>query len=172
MRTLFRHIPGAAIFAEDLGYITANVREVVARYELPCMRVLQFALGGDPARNPHLPHNHVPNAIVYTGTHDNNTTRGWFDEELKRSDRQRLAGYLGHRVVGKEAAWDLIRLAMASVARLAIIPMQDVLGLGGTARMNHPAKTTGNWRWRMRDGQLTTPLARKLREMTQLHGRL
>ena len=172
MRTLFRHIPSAAIFAEDLGYITADVREVVARYDLPCMRVLQFALGGDPARNPHLPHNHVPNAIVYTGTHDNNTTRGWFDKELKRADRQRLAGYLGRRVVGKEVAWDLIRLAMASVARLAIIPMQDVLGLGATARMNHPAKTTGNWRWRMHDGRLSAPLARKLREITQLHGRL
>ena len=172
MRTLFRSLPYAAIFAEDLGYITADVREVVARYQLPCMRVLQFALGGDPARNPHLPHNHVANAIVYTGTHDNNTARGWFDKELNPAERRRLASYLGHRVAGKDVAWELMRMAMASVARLAIIPMQDVLGLGASARMNYPAQTTGNWRWRMRDGQLNMPLAQRLRELTQLHGRL
>jgi 4-alpha-glucanotransferase len=172
MSTLFRHMPSAAIFAEDLGYITADVREVVAQYHLPCMRVLHFALGGDPARNPHMPHNHITNAIVYTGTHDNNTTRGWFDKELNRADRQRLFSYLGHQVAAKDVAWELTRVAMASVAKLAIIPMQDVLGLGSAARMNFPAKTTGNWRWRMRDGQLGTPLAKRLRELTQLHGRL
>jgi len=172
MSTLFRHLPAAAIFAEDLGYITPDVREVVAKYYLPCMRVLHFAFGGDPARNPHMPHNHVANAIVYTGTHDNNTTRGWFEKDLKAAERQRLASYLGHAVSAKNVAWEMIRVAMASVARLAIIPMQDVLGLGAEARMNHPARTTGNWRWRMRDGQLSRPLARKLRDMTELHGRL
>lgn len=172
MRTLFRSIPYAAIFAEDLGHITADVREVVAKYHLPCMRVLQFALGGDPVRNPHLPHNHVANAIVYTGTHDNNTTRGWFEKELNSADRKRLASYLGHRVTGKDVAWELTRMAMASVTKLAIIPMQDVLGLGASARMNYPAQTTGNWRWRMRDSQLSAPLAKRLRAVTQLHGRL
>ncbi|UCD50258.1 MAG: 4-alpha-glucanotransferase [Phycisphaerales bacterium] len=172
MSTLFRHLPAAAIFAEDLGYITADVREVVAQYHLPCMRVLHFALGGDPARNPHMPHNHIANAIVYTGTHDNNTTRGWFEKELTAPDRKRLAHYLGRRVTAKDVAWEMARVAMASVAKLAIIPMQDVLGLGATARMNHPAKTTGNWRWRMRDGQLSASLARRLRELTALHGRL
>lgn len=172
MSTLFRHLPAAAIFAEDLGYITADVRELVAKYHLPCMRVLHFAFGGDPARNPHMPHNHIANAIVYTGTHDNNTTRGWFEKELQAADRKRLGRYLGHRVTAKDVAWELTRVAMASVAKLAIIPMQDILGLGAAARMNFPAKTTGNWRWRMRDGQLSASLARKLRNVTQLHGRL
>ena len=172
LHTLFRHIPYAAIFAEDLGHITPDVREVAAKYYLPCMKVLQFALGGDPAQNPHMPHNHTPNAIVYTGTHDNNTTRGWFEKELDAAGRKRLAAYLGRRASGKDVAWELIRMAMTSVARLAIVPMQDVLGLGAAARMNYPAKTSGNWRWRMRERRLTASLARTLREMTQLHGRL
>ena len=172
LNTLFRQAPNAAIFAEDLGYITADVREVVAKYCLPCMRVLQFALGGDPACNPHMPHNHVANAIVYTGTHDNNTTRGWFEKDLGAAARRRLTQYMGHRVTSKDASWDLIRVAMASVARLAIVPMQDVLGLGASARMNHPARSQDNWRWRMADKRLTTSLARRLKEITELHGRL
>ncbi len=172
LNTLFRQVPNAAIFAEDLGHITADVREVVAKYCLPCMRVIQFALGGDPARNPHMPHNHVDNAIVYTGTHDNNTTRGWFEKDLDARTRRRLAQYVGHRVTPKAVSWDLIRVAMASVARLAIVPMQDVLGLGASARMNHPAKPQGNWRWRMADKGLTPSLARRLKDITELHGRL
>ncbi len=170
--TLFRHIPFAAIFAEDLGHITADVREAVAKYDFPCMKVLQFGFSGDPARNSHAPHNHTTNMIVYTGTHDNNTTRGWFDNEAKGEIRKRLFEYLGHSIAAKDISWELMRLAMASVARMAIIPMQDVLGLGGKARMNYPSKPKGNWDWRMRDGQLTTSLAKKLRRLTEIHGRL
>ena len=96
-RELLRRIPFPAIFVEDLGYITADVREVVAKYNFPRMSVLQFAFGGDPAGNPHMPHNYAENSIVYTGTHDNNTTRGWFEKEMKGDRRKRLFDYLGCR---------------------------------------------------------------------------
>jgi len=170
-RELFRQIPFAAIFAEDLGYITADVREVVARDHFPRMNVLQFAFEGDPARNPHMPHNHVENSIVYTGTHDNNTTRGWFEKEIKGQGRRRLFDYLGHKVSARDISSELMRLAMHSVARIAIIPMQDVLGLGAKARMNLPARTDGNWRWRMRPGQITAGRASRLRNLTATYGR-
>lgn len=171
-RTLFRQIPFAAIFAEDLGHITADVREAVARYQFPCMRVLQFAFGGDAKRNIHMPHNHIANAIAYTGTHDNNTTRGWFENEMKGPDRKRLFDYLGHKPAAGDISWELMRVAMSSVARLAIIPMQDVLSLGASARMNYPAKAKGNWFWRMRDGQLNARVAGRLKELTATYGRL
>jgi 4-alpha-glucanotransferase len=170
-RELFRQIPFAPIFAEDLGYITADVREAVAKYDFPCMRVLHFAFDGDPVHNPHMPHNHVENSIVYTGTHDNNTTRGWFAEETKGPRRKRLLRYLGRKVSADEISWELMRLAMASVARLAVVPMQDVLGLGAEARMNFPAKSKGNWLWRMGPGQANARLAGKLREMAETYGR-
>lgn len=170
-RELFRQIPFAAMFAEDLGYITADVREVVAKYELPRMNVLQFAFGGDPARNPYMPHNHAENSIVYTGTHDNNTTRGWFEKEVKGEQKRRLFDYLGRRVAAGDVAWELIRLAMASVARIAIVPMQDLLNLPASARMNSPATSEGNWRWRMRPGKADAKLARRLRNLTATYGR-
>jgi 4-alpha-glucanotransferase len=171
-RMLFRQIPFAAIFAEDLGHITADVREAVAQYSFPCMRVLQFAFGGDPVRNPHMLHNHIENSIVYTGTHDNNTTRGWFEKDIDRQGRYRLFEYLGRKVSGHDVAWELMRLAMTSVSRLAIFPMQDVLGLGAEARMNFPSKTKGNWQWRMRPGVTPPRLARKLRRLTETYARV
>jgi 4-alpha-glucanotransferase len=169
-RELFRQIPFAAIFAEDLGHITADVREVVDRYGFPRMVVLQFAFGGG-AQNLHMPHNHVENSIVYTGTHDNNTTRGWFEREVKGERRKHLFEYLGRKVAARDIAWELMRMAMSSVARIAIIPMQDVLGLGAEARMNLPATEDGNWQWRMRSGQTTARLADKLRSLTETYGR-
>ena len=170
LRELFRQIPFAAIFVEDLGYITADVREVVNRYNFPRMVVLQFAFGGN-AQNLHLPHNHVENSIVYTGTHDNNTTRGWFDREIKGPARKHLFEYLGCKVAASDIAWELMRVAMRSVARIAIIPMQDVLGLGTEARINTPTKKAGNWLWRMRPGQTTARLADTLRRLTETSGR-
>jgi len=169
-RELFRQIPFAAIFAEDLGYITADVREVVNRYNFPRMVVLQFAFGGN-AQNLHMPHNHMENSIVYTGTHDNNTTRGWFEHQIKGRARKHLFEYLGCKVAAPDIAWELMRVAMQSVARIAISPMQDVLGLGAEARMNTPAKKVGNWLWRMRPGQTTARLADKLRRLTETYGR-
>ena len=160
------------MFAEDLGSITADVREVVGRYDLPRMNVLQFAFNGDPVRNPHMPHNYIENSIVYTGTHDNNTTRGWFENEMVGERRKRLFEYLGCTVPAARISWELIRVAMRSVARIAIVPMQDVLGLGSQARMNTPAGKGPNWVWRMRPGQTDARLARRLRDLTATYGRL
>jgi 4-alpha-glucanotransferase len=166
-RELLRRIPFPAIFVEDLGYITADVREVVAKYNFPRTSVLQFAFGGDPAGNPHMPHNYAENSIVYTGTHDNNTTRGWFEKEMKGERRQRLFDYLGCRFGASDISWELMRVAMRSVAKIAIIPMQDVLGLGAEARMNLPARQEGNWRWRMHPGRTDARLAARLRKLTE-----
>ncbi len=170
-RELFRQIPFAAIFVEDLGYITADVREVVARYNFPRMNVLQFAFGGDPARSTHAPHNYAENSIVYTGTHDNNTARGWFEKDLKADARKRLFDYLGCRFDGARIAWELMRAALRSVAKIAILPMQDVLNLGAEARMNLPAGKSGNWQWRMHPGGTDARLAERLRKLTQIYGR-
>jgi 4-alpha-glucanotransferase len=168
---LLRQIPFAAIFVEDLGYITADVREVVAQYSFPRMSVLQFAFSGDPARNPHMPHNYAENSIVYTGTHDNNTTRGWFEKELDGDRRKRLFDYLGCRITASDISWELMCVAMRSVAKIAIVPMQDVLGLGGEGRMNLPARQDGNWRWRMRPGRIEARLAARLRKLTETYAR-
>jgi len=118
-----------------------------------------------------MPHNFADNSIVYTGTHDNNTTRGWFGREVKGEARKRLFDYLGRRVSADEIAWELMRVAMRSVAKIAIVPMQDVLGLGAAARMNLPARPNGNWRWRLRPGQTTAKLAARLRKLTETYGR-
>ena len=170
--TLYRRFPDAAIFAEDLGYITEDVREAIAKYGLAGVRVLQFGFDGQSVKNPHCPHNHVENCLVYTGTHDNNTTRGWYEKEATPEQKKRLTEYLGHRVTAKTVREEMIRLAMASVAKVAIIPMQDVLGLGPEARMNRPARTRGNWLWRMRKDQATAALAKDLKKMVEIYGRI
>jgi 4-alpha-glucanotransferase len=170
-RELLRQIPFAAMFVEDLGHITADVREVVAKYSFPRMNVLQFAFSGDPARNPHMPHNYAENSIVYTGTHDNNTTRGWLEEELDADRRKRLFDYLGCKFAASDISWELMRVVLRSVAKIAIIPMQDVLGLGAEARMNLPAGKNGNWQWRMRPGRTEARLAERLRKLTWTYGR-
>lgn len=164
----FGHLP---VIAEDLGTITADVREIISKFDLPGMRVLQFAFGDDFARSIHLPHLHVQNAVVYTGTHDNNTIRGWYESEAGPPVIKNLFSYLGRNVSAGRLAWEMIRMALRSVADTAVIPMQDVLGLGKEARMNRPAKNSGNWTWRMKDGVLTAALARRLREMTLNYGR-
>jgi 4-alpha-glucanotransferase len=170
--TLFRRFPSAAIFAEDLGYITADVREAISEYGLAGMRVLQFGFDGDSTGNPHYPHNHVENCLVYTGTHDNNTTRGWFDTEATPQQKRCLSEYLGHGVSAKTIHWEMVRMAMGSVANVAIIPMQDLLGLGAEARMNRPAKNKGNWLWRMQKGQTNAALAKELAAMLRTYGRI
>ena len=155
------------IIAENLGVITPDVESLRAEFGFPGMRVLQFAFGGD-ATNDHLPHNHRHETVVYTGTHDNDTTMGWF-ENLDGDQREYCLKYLASD--GSEINWDMIRAAMASVADTAIIPMQDVPGLGNEARMNLPASTTGNWAWRLQPNALTAQLANRLRELANLYGR-
>jgi 4-alpha-glucanotransferase len=152
--------------AEDLGIITPDVRALRDQYFIPGTRVLQFAFDGSPD-NPYLPHNYVPNAVVYTGTHDNNTTRGWFDE-LPNDRRQNLWNYLKRSTgEGSEAAAALLRLAWSSTAALALAPLQDLLNLGADARMNVPGRADGNWRWRYTEEMLSPPVFQWLRDLTE-----
>jgi len=157
--------------AEDLGYITPEVHELRDRWGFPGMRVLHFAFGDPAPDNPHKPYNFIQNCVAYTGTHDNDTTAGWFsaDTSQRRGERESALKYMGSD--GSDAVWDFIRLVLSSVADTAILPMQDLLELGSEARMNRPATTENNWRWRMRQGQLKPELAGRLRELSRIYGR-
>jgi 4-alpha-glucanotransferase len=168
---LLKRFPSTRIIVEDLGYITADVRALIDKFRFPCMKVLLFAFDGEPATNPHCPHNHVSNCVVCTGTHDNNTVKGWFEKEAKPAQKKNLFDYLGRSAPATQVHWDLIRLAMSSVGNVVVIPMQDVLGLGEEARMNRPARARGNWRWRLCSGQIRTSVARNLAQLTKLYGR-
>ena len=170
-QALLKHWPFPPLVAEDLGLITADVRELRARYDLPGMTVLLFAFDGEGASNPYALHNHRPDAVLYTGTHDNNTVRGWFESEATAEQKERLAAYLGVAPSATTVHWDLIRVAMVSVCALAIIPMQDALGLDGSARMNRPAAADGNWEWRLQPGQATPDLAARLASLARTYGR-
>ena len=158
--------------AEDLGYITPEVHALRDRWKLPGMRVLQFAFGDESRDNPHKPHNFIRNCVAYTGTHDNNTTAGWFkgdDRDQAAYEIDRALRYMG--VKEKDAVWGLIRILLASVADTAILPMQDVLGLGAEARMNTPATVVGNWLWRLLPEQLAPETASRLYELNRIYGR-
>lgn len=165
-------------WAEDLGVITPDVEQLRECFGLPGMRILQFAFGGD-AKNLDLPHNYVNNCVAYTGTHDNDTTVGWWHsragagstrktEEITR-ERDFCLKYLNSK--GDEISWDFVRAVWSSVADIAVAPMQDILGLGADARMNLPATGSGNWCWRFREGDLTPELAVRLRTLTETYGR-
>jgi len=171
LNTLNKHFPHLPIVAEDLGVITPDVKKVMDHFRLPGMKILMFAFAEDHPMHPYLPHTYQEDCLVYTGTHDNNTVRGWFEEDLSPEDKRRLFRYLGRQVPAEEIHWALIRLAMMSVARLAILPMQDVLGLGGEARMNRPSIAHGNWEWRMLPGQNTPLVSERLLEITETFGR-
>jgi len=168
LETLQRALGRLPLIAEDLGLITPEVEALRDAFGQPGMKVLHFAFG-DTASNPYLPHNHVPNCVVYTGTHDNDTTLGWFTS-LNADERRVIERYLGHDSV--DICWDLIRLAFSSVADTAIVPVQDLLCLGSESRMNTPGTPEGNWEWRLRPGALTLELARRLKRTTALYGRL
>jgi 4-alpha-glucanotransferase len=171
LNALLRRFPQLPIIAEDLGVITPDVKEVMQRFGLPGMKVLLFAFGEDIPTNPYIPHNLPENCVLYTGTHDNNTTRGWFEREATPEIKERLFRYLGREVPVEDIHWQLIRLAMMSVANMVIFPIQDILGLGEEARMNRPATTKGNWQWRLSPEQLTASITDRLRELTELYGR-
>jgi 4-alpha-glucanotransferase len=159
------------VIAEDLGTITADVREVINRYGFPGMRVLLFAFGGDFPNGSFLPHRHEPNCVVYTGTHDNNTIRGWFEKEADSKTKTNLFRYLGREVPVEELHWELIRMAMMSTAETVIVPLQDVLGLGSEARMNRPASRRGNWLWRFGRDTFGSETTDRLRDITETYGR-
>ena len=156
------------VVAEDLGLITPAVHRLREQFGLPGMRILQFAFDGG-ADNPYLPHNHDVNSVVYTGTHDNDTTLAWF-ENLSVDQQGVALDYLGHP--GEAMPWPLIRAALASVARLAILPMQDVLQAGHGQRMNIPGSNKGNWQWRFSWEQVLPGLSARLHGLTQRYGRL
>lgn len=169
--TLLKHFPEISIIAEDLGIITPDVKEVINKFGFPGMKVLLFAFGKDLPTNPYAPHNHIKNCIIYTGTHDNNTIAGWYRSELKPEDRSMLCEYIGHEITDKTIHWEMIRLAMMSVADVVIIPMQDILGLGEKDRMNLPASPKGNWEWRLTPEQLSPALMKRLTAITRIYGR-
>ncbi len=166
------------IIAEDLGVITPDVDALRDEFGFPGMRILQFGFGSD-ADNHDLPHNYTSNSVVYTGTHDNDTAVGWFNSaagggstrdavQIER-ERRYCLDYLD--TDGAEIHWDFIRAAMSSVSDLAVVPLQDVLGLGNEARMNLPASTAGNWDWRARAGALTPEVGARLKKLTETYGR-
>lgn len=183
--------PGAAFFdalrdelgtlpivAENLGVITPEVEALRERYGFPGMAILQFAFGNDSSADGFKPHNYPRNLVVYTGTHDNDTIAGWWNAgvgdstrtaEQVEAERALTRLYLG--TDGAEIHWTFVRWALCSVADTAIVPVQDLLGLGSEARMNLPARASGNWRFRLEPGQLTPALESRLRELTQIYGR-
>lgn len=166
-RTVRRELGELPIVAEDLGVISVDVAALREKFGLPGMTVLQFAFDSD-AGNPYLPHNHTENSVVYTGTHDNDTTVGWY-ATADESVRHRVRVYAGSD--GRDINWAFIRVAMNSVARTAIIPLQDVLGLGSEARLNQPGRTHDNWTWRYRPEMLRPELAETLLDMAVVSGR-
>jgi 4-alpha-glucanotransferase len=194
MQGVWKRGPGAALFeaiqkavnlsplpfvAENLGVITPEVHELRQRLGFPGMAILQFAFGTDPQAPDFRPHNFSPNVVVYTGTHDNDTTVGWWTGGAGHSTRSDTDIVREHEFArrylridnDREVHWDLIRAALASVADTAIIPAQDLLGLGCEARMNQPGTASGNWRWQLRPGQLTEDIAKLLGRMTETYER-
>jgi 4-alpha-glucanotransferase len=184
--------PGAALFealrsalgplpivAENLGVITPEVEALRERFGFPGMAILQFAFGGDPQSSTFIPHNYSRDRVVYTGTHDNDTVVGWWTSgvgdstrtlEEVEAEREFARRYMHSD--GREIHWDFVRTLLGSVAELAIVPLQDVLGLGSEARMNVPARPSGNWRWRFAAGALAPEVRGRLREITEDYGRI
>ena len=167
---LKKHLGGLPILAEDLGVITKEVEALRDKFEFPGMKILQFAFGTGMERR-FLPHNIIPNSVVYTGSHDNDTTRAYFEKEKKADNdiyihAQKYLDYDGEEIVHK-----LIKTAYASVADIVIIPMQDVLNLGGEARMNFPGKPAGNWTWRFTWEQVPDYIEGTYKEMAELYER-
>jgi 4-alpha-glucanotransferase len=165
VRQTFGKLP---VMAEDLGMITPEVEALRDEFEFPGMKILHFAFGGG-SDNPYLPFNYVPNSVVYTGTHDNDTTLGWF-EKMPDQERERLFQYIG--CISPEGIhWTMIRLALMSVSNQAIVPLQDVLGYGSDCRMNTPGQGDGNWAWRYHADAITDEMRDRLRMLTEMSDR-
>ena len=162
---LAARFPSLPLIAEDLGTITSDVKELMSTFGIPGMRVLQFGFDGDP-KNPHAPTAIGEDVVLYTGTHDNNTVRGWFEEEIGPEEKERIASVFGRLPTPSDISREMILLALDSPARVVIIPVQDLLGLASEARMNLPATTEGNWQWRLRPGEPGVDDWAWLREMT------
>jgi 4-alpha-glucanotransferase len=166
-RAIKKTLGDLPIIAEDLGEITPDVTALRDQFHFPGMKVLQFAFGSD-ATNPFLPHNYPVDCVAYTGTHDNDTAIGWF-AQIPGKERNFLCHYLN--CSGEDISWELIRAVWSSVAAMVVAPMQDVLKLGSSSRMNFPNTLGGNWRWRFQPQDLNTSVVSHLREMNDLYGR-
>jgi 4-alpha-glucanotransferase len=164
-------IPDFPLIAEDLGEITEDVIRLRDKFGFPGMKVLQFAFGDNMADSEHIPHNYSRNFFAFTGTHDNNTTRGWFDQNISEKTRKRLQDYCGQKLKSENVAKAMIRLAYASVANSVIIPMQDILNLDSSARMNKPGQTKNNWSWRLDPELLTPEIEMQLKKWVKLFRR-
>jgi 4-alpha-glucanotransferase len=167
LKALEAELGGLPLIAEDLGVITPPVERLRDRFRLPGMKVLHFAFDGRSS-NPFLPHNYPPGCVVYTGTHDNDTTLGWYQKESEKV-RDQVRRYLARD--GHDICWDLMRLAYASVASMAVAPLQDIMKLGSEARMNFPSVPEGNWQWRFRASMLSEEIRGRLLELALLYGR-
>jgi 4-alpha-glucanotransferase len=170
--TLFSRFDKSRFIAEDLGYITPDVNKIIKKYALPGMKILLFAFGDDFPYGSYLPKNFSNNnCVVYTGTHDNNTVLGWWTEDAGKNGKKRFFKYIGGEIESRDLNWEFVKLAMSSVADTAIIPMQDILGLGADAKMNRPSTKSGNWEWRLTSGYYQEDLVAKLREITESNSR-
>lgn len=171
--TLLKYTPSEAIIAEDLGIITDDVKQAMKELGFPGMKILHFAFSGEQQTHPYLPHNYTENAIVYTGTHDNNTTVGWFKQDATGEEKQNLFNYTGKQFTEKDVHWGLMEMAFNSRANLALTPLQDVLGLDETCKMNKPSTLDAkNWAWRYSSKDIKADHIKKLRDLTEKTGRV
>ncbi len=168
---LKREYPKMPLIAEDLGSLDKPVYKLLEKFKFPGMKVLHFAFGEDRIDNPYLPFNHKANSVVYSGTHDNNTSVGWF-KNASKVDKKHLKDYSGQRVTVKNVHKVLHRMALASVGKLAIVPLQDLIGLGEEGIMNTPGTTKNNWSWRARPGQIPREQVKELKELNEVYGRI
>lgn len=166
-KSLIKHLGKLPLVAEDLGVITPKVTALRKKFNLPGMKILQFAFVED-YNNAYLPHQHEKDSVAYSGTHDNDTTLGWY-RELDSNSQERVNDYFSCR--GDEMPWPMVRATLASVAQTAIVPMQDILALDNSARMNVPGVPKGNWQWRFNWQQVPEDLSEKLLKMNKLYGR-
>lgn len=163
---LFKKFPALPLIAEDLGVITPDVTAAMHHFGFPGMKVLLFAFGGNPSSNPYMPGNHIKNCVVYTGTHDNNTARGWFEHDMREEEKKNLLNVF-ENPNADNVSQAFVSMAMESTANTVIIPMQDILGLGQEARMNVPGTARGNWEWRLKAEAITDSLTKELLKMTK-----
>ncbi|HVG40319.1 MAG TPA: 4-alpha-glucanotransferase, partial [Chitinophagaceae bacterium] len=170
-RTVVKELGDLPFLAEDLGEIDEPVFKLRDEFHFPGMKILQFAFGEDVGQSDYIPHNYTPNFFVYTGTHDNNTVRGWYRQEADERTRHRLEKYTGLSLTEHAAPHAMARLAYASIAKTVILPLQDLLEMDQTARMNTPSSGKGNWQWRLLPHQLTQEAENTLKEWVVLYNR-
>lgn len=172
--SIFKRFPNATLIAEDLGVITPDVREMMYNYNLPGLKVLMFAFDENMSDSPYIPHNIPRNSVVYPGTHDNNTIRGWYEMETDRNIRDRISRYFGIRVTKNNVNRTILRASLSAPANTSIVAVQDLLGLGEEARMNDPSSKEGNWKWMMTEEDwdlLVRKHLNRFAEMTRIYGR-